>query len=651
MEEADRVLPELLKCPINILPPEILADIFEIATRWTEIERELTVSHLAKEVQDCEPRSTPEGLQEDCSDYDDMRIIPIQVSISHVCSHWRRIALDTPKLWTRVNVRVFSISDPQLPEEWIRRSKSLPLDIMLDEFFAKDAKSLPAMDRIIPPLLRHVNRWRTFMADVRTLSRMRHLLEALFAEGLNAPLLEHLKLIFYKKNSIPSIWPRTLVYGAQLPNLRSVTLENVPIDYSTLVPSRDITEISTISTPLAHTSNLTKFELTNQMIAIRPDFSTFIHILRCSPNLETLILSNSGPQMPVPGTLVKPLSLPMLHKLQLGRIPISLALLFLRILHFTPKTLDLEFLEARDYTNLLHVLVQPVKERAPLDVYASVTQLTAEVSNPPLISRIGMGKYHSKKLGMLEKVYFCALRGMPLVGFKCARAFYMAAPWVSFLHLNMHYMDGWFFDMLSLTWQGKPIPEMGCHFYENPGDVKDPSKPPSLENANLSKAYAFRRRAQIFINPAPMLFCLRVSNVPGFKLKHLVETRRRVGLWLHSLRIDVRDKYRIVSREEIKWLRQNVYSVVFRRFHDEGNVGFYGNWWEDEREDVNWEDDEEGEEDDDDGGAGEGDEEDGNDDDEWDGEDDDEEGDGNGDYSDENEENVTDSEVEDEEEE
>jgi hypothetical protein len=49
------------------------------------------------------------------------------VAFSHVCSHWRRIALSRPDLWSTV-----SSDQPQLATEFIQRSGGIPLDISIN---------------------------------------------------------------------------------------------------------------------------------------------------------------------------------------------------------------------------------------------------------------------------------------------------------------------------------------------------------------------------------------------------------------------------------------------------------------------------------------------------------------------------------------
>ncbi|KAG6828804.1 hypothetical protein H0H92_006685 [Tricholoma furcatifolium] len=46
--------------------------------------------------------------------------------VSHICSHWRNVALSTPSLWSTINVEYY----PDWALEMLRRSKSVPLSVI-----------------------------------------------------------------------------------------------------------------------------------------------------------------------------------------------------------------------------------------------------------------------------------------------------------------------------------------------------------------------------------------------------------------------------------------------------------------------------------------------------------------------------------------
>ena len=57
------------------------------------------------------------------------RHIPIQIVISHVCSKWRQIALDSPELWADVSIEDKDLfKDDHVCQAWLSRARLRPLD-------------------------------------------------------------------------------------------------------------------------------------------------------------------------------------------------------------------------------------------------------------------------------------------------------------------------------------------------------------------------------------------------------------------------------------------------------------------------------------------------------------------------------------------
>ncbi|KAI0058531.1 hypothetical protein BV25DRAFT_1788805, partial [Artomyces pyxidatus] len=87
--------------PVHILPPEILARIFQF----------LTIMDQPGDITRVKTK----------------RLVSLGwiASVTHVYRHWRQVALDTPRLWGRVSLRLGS----RWSDEMIARSKSAPLTI------------------------------------------------------------------------------------------------------------------------------------------------------------------------------------------------------------------------------------------------------------------------------------------------------------------------------------------------------------------------------------------------------------------------------------------------------------------------------------------------------------------------------------------
>jgi len=122
---------------IMVLPTEILVSFFQLASDAdAEDDINLKSNKLA---------ASP-------------RPLPCAIALSHVCSRWRTIVLDTPRLWSRVKITVrhvapFSDRQRAFIEMWASRSQSAPLDIhvfLSCEYEAahEDEEALPVLEAI-----------------------------------------------------------------------------------------------------------------------------------------------------------------------------------------------------------------------------------------------------------------------------------------------------------------------------------------------------------------------------------------------------------------------------------------------------------------------------------------------------------------------
>ncbi|KIL66338.1 hypothetical protein M378DRAFT_384788 [Amanita muscaria Koide BX008] len=98
-----------------------------------------------------------------CVDDNEMEEIPVTYkggayTISHVCSAWRRIALDTPELWTGISLQLTEENEEQIrvARQWLSRARTLPRSISINQ----DSDSLDSEldgwgDNIILNLVAH----------------------------------------------------------------------------------------------------------------------------------------------------------------------------------------------------------------------------------------------------------------------------------------------------------------------------------------------------------------------------------------------------------------------------------------------------------------------------------------------------------------
>ncbi|KAF9567170.1 hypothetical protein CPC08DRAFT_814372 [Agrocybe pediades] len=87
----------------------------------------------------------------------------IPLTLGAICKHWRSIAWDTPLLWTTISIAIDNFNKPErvtLVEEWLARSRNLPLNIILHL-----RRPLDLPQDAYTPLLKAIaatsHRWRT----------------------------------------------------------------------------------------------------------------------------------------------------------------------------------------------------------------------------------------------------------------------------------------------------------------------------------------------------------------------------------------------------------------------------------------------------------------------------------------------------------
>ncbi|KAI0695789.1 hypothetical protein C8T65DRAFT_562945, partial [Cerioporus squamosus] len=214
---------------------------------------------------------------------------PFEVLVSHVCRHWRHIALHTPHLWTTVHFRLKSHIDRG--RAYLSRNARLPIDIYVDtcaEDTAKHRKDLIFRDTFMPTfdvVLPHIDRWREFHLKVADLECKGSARKVLNTCG-PAPLLRTLQLWHVQNWESPERLfgaigpPPVVVFGGALPSLKNIILQGVNLPWT--------------SSPFL--SNLTSIEYALHSDDVRMPWEQWRHMLVSSPNLERLFLHYSGPR-------------------------------------------------------------------------------------------------------------------------------------------------------------------------------------------------------------------------------------------------------------------------------------------------------------------------------------------------------------------
>ncbi|KAG6840329.1 hypothetical protein C0991_007410 [Blastosporella zonata] len=255
----------LLKLPPSSrLPNELLSEIFLLSTQDTEDRVEMVL--------------TP-------------------VILSQVSTRWRNVAISTGGLWNTIII-TFPTSHQQLSRAitWLKRSRSAPLDILLDfrdpSWDWDLAESLHAfrwqdMEAILRLLMTHVHRWKRFELLTDTWAPIFTFLS--YTRRANFRSLESLSLhrcnaFFASKGAtfapVEMRKPVQLFGGHVAERLRRVTLTGVHVDWA--------------ASPLY---NLTKLEFRYLASDVTPSMGEFSSMLAECRHLRHLTIIGRGPRI------------------------------------------------------------------------------------------------------------------------------------------------------------------------------------------------------------------------------------------------------------------------------------------------------------------------------------------------------------------
>ncbi|KAL1947452.1 hypothetical protein VTO73DRAFT_14413 [Trametes versicolor] len=240
-----------LVAPVNSLPPELLIMVFSLAG-------------------------------------DDL------VSVTHVCQHWRDVALHAPGLWTHVGH-----TSPEGVKTYLRRSKELPLDISLTVLEIPTVGTLRA-------LTAEIHRTRSLRVTLPSSAGLRLVTQSLMSLS---PQLEVLSIrdCGSPLGVLPPL-PRAPSQGRPAdfdgaPLLRSLTLNSVPLPYLSRGPSL-----------------LTNIELTGKECV--GDALLVLDLLERSPSLERLKICGPFNHRGLVLDRRRTVSLPRLKRFEVrGRFP------------------------------------------------------------------------------------------------------------------------------------------------------------------------------------------------------------------------------------------------------------------------------------------------------------------------------------------
>ncbi|KAJ7069832.1 hypothetical protein C8F01DRAFT_1048776 [Mycena amicta] len=332
-------------CPVNEIPPELLGLIFQLGCEMQEEEEDADDESdvdLAEEWETDDEEGSdaddPEVLELDADDDVHMRspkkrtpalpvpdsdseeedddfdgqeediepesFVPFQVLVSHVCRHWRSIAINSHTLWTKLRFNGHLTIDEA--QTWLTRSNGLPLEISIDcthehphpheheegeeqqeeeEEEGPPCISVDDLKAILDLLAPHFPVIRLFEVSVKNYSWMYAVLEKI-AECPAAPLLEEFGLYNYEETEeTEHFQPADLAtaflpFHGIAPKLQKIAMWGVHIDWDS---------------SLSFLRNLTEIEFAYHVRDVRPKAQTFRAMLQESPRLEYLSLCFSGP--------------------------------------------------------------------------------------------------------------------------------------------------------------------------------------------------------------------------------------------------------------------------------------------------------------------------------------------------------------------
>ncbi len=608
------------KCPINDLPDEILGYIFSVGVNQ-EIEDEINDydseddGDFEDEEEDGDENgeedasfaaATPESapfdsdMDSDASsdsdmfeDDEDIRV-PFQVLVSHVCKRWRAVALDAHILWTSLEF----VARPNLEKArtYISRSQGLPLSISIDctlpehldekdhpdhPLYSKDRKearhialsvgcgdphclgedmdednehedeeiyflSQQDLSSILDLIEPEVAHWGSLEFRASTYGYVQLLLSRLHKLPA-APLLESLQMFHFEDcdeyETFKGDKTAFLPFHGHAPLLKDIVLWGVHIDWDAAVPN--------------FLNGLRDLELSFHAKDVRPSYATFEKIVKNSPELHTLTLSLSGPQL-APGAEfdadreeggwgATPLTIASLHEFAIQFHDVAYASALVQHLDLPAATGLLLNFDEEDYSDFVRALLRPVNGRTE---------------------------------GLLQHIDHLKIAGLPC-SVACADLFLDQL--ANLKSLNIKLVG----DEEDILFEKLVDPTRTVPWHVRTGSEATPP-------TSAAAAAGFK---------LPAVFCskldtLTTNEADGARVQELVAARKAVGVPL--TRVFMSNMDRVTAKEE-RWLRANLAELEFFEPSDsEDEVEVYDpdeDEWIDEDADV---DGAEGEGDDDD---------------------------------------------------
>ena len=218
--------------------------------------------------------------------------IHVMVHVTHVCHHWRLIALDRPLLWNRIN---FTTITPAGATEILARAGTVPLylEAKVHSYNWSNSRLL-AFRKELQTHISHVYH----LCITARHSRLDETLEQLVSP---APTLEHLSLDAEDLEPLHASVPDTLFDGSA-PKLSSLHLSDCDISWKS---------------PLL--KGLTNLEISTLSAGARPILTDWLDALDAMSQLERLSLDSASPlALHFPINVERTITLPLLTDLDVS---------------------------------------------------------------------------------------------------------------------------------------------------------------------------------------------------------------------------------------------------------------------------------------------------------------------------------------------
>nr|GAT48355.1 predicted protein [Mycena chlorophos] len=337
----------MLSSGIHALPVELLSSIFVLGSEAQYATHNKDSPFLLRPDEDF-------SLRSGCTASADFQLL-----VSHVCRHWRQVALRMSCLWTRLHFR--EPTHILRAEEFLQRvSPNHSLDILVDTVSPEE--HIPGinlcreeMNTIFTLITPHVARWRSFHLKVRANECKLIARKALSTCG-PAPRLETLQLYHFEDYRTAH-------------NLYIATYRDPVVIFNNVLPSLKNVSLIGVNLPWAHApylKQLDALELALHPDNIRPPFDAWDAMLRGSGRLRRLLLHYSGPRaasvpsVSADGGPQKRICVPTLEELSLTDLDpehLTTMLRTLELPHLATLSMDLP---EQDFTAAVRLIASPL---------------------------------------------------------------------------------------------------------------------------------------------------------------------------------------------------------------------------------------------------------------------------------------------------